>query len=400
MIKFLKGTAAEYTLATKDTDTFYFTTDDNQFYLGEVKLSNATEIAEAVLSISQNTTDIASIKSQLETLLGTGGEGTSIESMIEEAIEELETKIGDLDTLETTAKSDLVAAINEVRAAISAGGTEAQITIDTSTTTEGYAKSYTIKQGESTVGVIDIPKDMVVSSGTVETNPDGQAEGTYLVLTLANADSDKVYINVGTLVDIYVAQESATQVQLTINSSTREISATIVAGSISATELADSAVTTAKIADGNVTLAKLATSVQTSLGLADSALQSSDIVTGSTNGTISVDGTDVAVAGLGTAAYADADTISQEAKDYADGLASNYATAAQGALADTALQASDITTGTTNGTIAVDGTNVSVYGLGSAAYTASSAYDAAGSASTAEQNAKDYADSLLEWGSI
>ena len=39
----------------------------------------------------------------------------------------------------------------------------------------------------------------------METNPYGQPSGTYLVLTLANATSDKVYINVGTLVDIYTA---------------------------------------------------------------------------------------------------------------------------------------------------------------------------------------------------
>ena len=63
------------------------------------------------------------------------------------------------------------------------------------------------------------------------------------------------------------------------------------------------------------------------------------------------------------------------AKSYADGLASNYATAAQGAKADTALQKADITSGTANGTISVDGTDVAVKGLGTAAY------KAAGSAS-------------------
>lgn len=63
------------------------------------------------------------------------------------------------------------------------------------------------------------------------------------------------------------------------------------------------------------------------------------------------------------------------AKSYSDGLAKNYATAAQGAKADTALQKADITSGTSNGTIAVDGTDVAVKGLGSAAY------KAAGSAS-------------------
>ena len=48
-----------------------------------------------------------------------------------------------------------------------------------------------------------------------------------------------------------------------------------------------------------------------------------DIVEGTANGTIKVDGDDVAVHGLGTAAYT---------------AATNYATAAQGAKADTALQ--------------------------------------------------------------
>ena len=71
---------------------------------------------------------------------------------------------------------------------------------------------------------------------------------------------------------------------------------------------------------------------------------------------------------------AETDAIAS-AKSYSDGLASNYATAAQGAKADTALQKADITSGTANGTISVDGTDVVVKGLGSAAY------KAAGSAS-------------------
>lgn len=56
------------------------------------------------------------------------------------------------------------------------------------------------------------------------------------------------------------------------------------------------------------------------------------------------------------------------AKSYADGLAGNYATKAQGAKADTALQKADIVSGTANGTIAVKGTDVAVKGLASAAY--------------------------------
>lgn len=66
------------------------------------------------------------------------------------------------------------------------------------------------------------------------------------------------------------------------------------------------------------------------------------------------------------------------AKSYSDGLAENYATAAHGAKADTALQKASITSGSTNGSIAVGGIDVSVRGLGSAAYVATTAFDAAG----------------------
>ena len=68
----------------------------------------------------------------------------------------------------------------------------------------------------------------------------------------------------------------------------------------------------------------------------------------------------------------------EDAKTYANGLAKNYATAAQGAKADTALQKASITSGSTNGSISVGGTDVAVKGLGSAAYASTTAFDAAG----------------------
>lgn len=188
-----------------------------------------------------------------------------------DAIDEIQGDIGTLGDLETTDKDNLVDAINEVRRSVSAGGTAAAVTVSTDTTSEGMLKSYSIYQGTAKVGTIDIPKDMVVQSGEVVVNPTGQTAGTYIKLTLANATNDVIYINVGTLVDIYTAQQSASQIQLTVNSTTREISATVVAGSITATELATSAVTTVKIANGNVTKEKLSTAVQTSLDKADNA---------------------------------------------------------------------------------------------------------------------------------
>lgn len=51
-----------------------------------------------------------------------------------------------------------------------------------------------------------------------------------------------------------------------------------------------------------------------------------------------------------------------------------------------------LVTGTANGTVKFNGEDVAVKGLGSAAYTDSTAYDANGAAQTAEDNAKAYAD--------
>lgn len=179
------------------------------------------------------------------------------------------------------------------------------VVVTTDVTTEGYAKSYTFTQNGATIATVDIPKDMVVSSGKVVVNPEGQDEGTYLELTLSNATSDKVYINVGKLVDIYTAKANATQVQIAIDSATREVSATIVAG------------------DAQVTKAKLGTDVQASIDKADSAIQS--VATGKTDGTVAVDGTDVLVAGLKSAAYAEttafdaAGVADTKVKELADG---------------------------------------------------------------------------------
>ena len=71
----------------------------------------------------------------------------------------------------------------------------------------------------------------------------------------------------------------------------------------------------------------------------------------------------------------------------------NYATAEQGAKADTAVQS--VESGTTNGTIAVDGEDVAVTGLGSAAYQNTTAFDAAGAATAAQTAAQNYTNTQL-----
>ena len=126
------------------------------------------------------------------------------------------------------------------------------VTVDTSTPT-GVAKRYVFSQKGSEVVTIDIPKDMVVESGEVVENPAGHTAGTYLVLTLANATSDKVYINVGDLIEYVTGAEAS--------------------DGIITTAVDSNHVLTATIGDGKITKAKLADAVQTSLGRADTALQ-------------------------------------------------------------------------------------------------------------------------------
>lgn len=185
---------------------------------------------------------VATNKSDIAKLNGDASTEGSVAKAVKDSADALDAKIGTLADLDTTAKTDLVNAINEVRAAVDAGGTGSQVTIDTSATTAGYLKSYTIKQGDNTVGVIDIPKDLVVTAGEVVVDPEGQTAGTYVKLTIANQEVP-IYINVADLVDAYTAQASATQIQLAI-STTNEISATIVAGSVGTTELSSEVNTT------------------------------------------------------------------------------------------------------------------------------------------------------------
>lgn len=79
-----------------------------------------------------------------------------------------------------------------------------------------------------TGAIIDIAKDMVVQSGTVKTYTDADkpagvtTAGTYLVLTLANANNDKVYILANDLIEYVTSGTSSNDdVQVTISADHR-----------------------------------------------------------------------------------------------------------------------------------------------------------------------------------
>ena len=158
------------------------------------------------------------------------------------------------------------------------------------------------KDGVNEGVAINIPKDLVVASGSVITAvagklPEGVTEaGTYIQLNLANSDKP-LYINVGQLIE-YVTGGSGENdaIQINVSSDTHKV--------------------TASVKNGSLTKEMLAAGVVASLGKADSAVQT--VAAGVTNGTIKVDGNEVAVAGLQNAAFATVESINATAQEYVD----------------------------------------------------------------------------------
>ena len=171
------------------------------------------------------------------------------------------------------------------------------------TAADGDVATYHLTKDGVNEGVaINIPKDLVVASGSVITAvagklPEGVTEaGTYIQLNLANSEKP-LYINVGSLIE-YVTGGSGENdaIQVNVSSDTHKV--------------------TANVKNGSLTKEMLAAGVVTSLGKADSAVQT--VAAGKTNGTIKVDGTEIAVAGLQNAAFATVESINATAQGYVD----------------------------------------------------------------------------------
>lgn len=240
--------------------------------VADAKSALEGEISEVDGKVTQNANDIDALEGRMdkaETDIKANADAIdALEGRMDTAegdIAGIKEDVGNVDDLQTTKKT-LTEAVNEVLAAVGAGGTAAAITLTAKGASDDFANVYELKQGDNVIGNINIPKDMVVESGEV-VDVDGVKN---IKLVLQNVEAP-LYIPVGSLVDIYVAKADAAQVQVSIDSTSREISAHIVAQSVTATELADNAVVTAKIADANVTKAKLSAEVQASLAKADVA---------------------------------------------------------------------------------------------------------------------------------
>ncbi len=107
-----------------------------------------------------------------------------------------------------------------------------------STTTQGYAKTYSLtKDGVETGAKINIPKDLVVKSGEVKvvTVADQPYEGAvvgdkYIDLEINDVTADHIYIPVKDLVDVYTGKRSI-NIETIINEN-NEIESTVRSGTL------------------------------------------------------------------------------------------------------------------------------------------------------------------------
>lgn len=254
---------------------------------GDIDESKVNELIEEYISENLNYTDTP-VQNQFVTAVDMSG-GTLEISRAAISAEQIS-----MDSTAFTA-TDVAGALDELKGDIAdvESGLAEDLAVTMTKSVDGL--SYTLTQGRTNIGIIDIPKDMVVSSGEIITANGTEKQGTgegagsagltagdkYIKMQLANADElhNLIYINVKDLVDEYTVEENASQVQLAISSG-NVISATIVAGSIGTQELANGAVTSGKIASGAVGTEQIADGAITEDKIDDGAVTGDKIASG------------------------------------------------------------------------------------------------------------------------
>lgn len=175
--------------------------------------ANADEMADAgggqssytILDIDGSAADVEQIKEQISAITEIIGEGIS-DMTLTEAINDVNNRLGSGFTAEHTVADALAALRTELIAALTISLYVA------GTPTSGFLKTYILSQGSTEIGRIDIPKDLVVTSGSLvhgtwdgdTFTEDEEGPDTAIKLVIAN-QKDPVYINTKDLVDYYTA---------------------------------------------------------------------------------------------------------------------------------------------------------------------------------------------------
>ena len=314
------------------TDLMVKTTGEQVVLSDNSTLQEKIDAFAETLSKKADSTQVATdISDAIADIIGTESDETTADTIkaVKKALKALEDSLAGVaktgkaadvtidDIAGNLAATNVEDAIAELVDKINGVGTAGAVTVAKSTDVEGVAARYTFSQGGQAIAnaVIDIPKDMVVQSGTVvtltEEDAEGHAAGTYMKLVLANATDDEIWIPVDTLIEYVTSgSQAGDMVFITVDPTTHKV--------------------TAEITDGSITKAKLDADVKASLGKADTAVQKVTVL-----GHELTDGGSVTVEqvktdlGLGTAAYENADAFDEA------GAADAAKTAVIGTDADT-----------------------------------------------------------------
>jgi len=174
--------------------------------------ANAAEMQDAgggqssytILDIDGSAADVTEIRQEIATInsiIGEGIQGTTLTA----AINDINDRLGSGFTSSHTVADALVELASSLTDLLT-------ITLDVASDPGEYLKKYELKQGGNLIGTIDIPKDLVVVSGSLvhgtwsgDTFIESQ-EGpdTAIKLVIANQE-EPVYINTKDLVDYYTA---------------------------------------------------------------------------------------------------------------------------------------------------------------------------------------------------
>lgn len=463
LVKFKYGELASFlSLEPKDPDTLYVITDAKQLYKGDICLSGGIykTVTKFPVSGEVNTLYVNTATGQVSYWNGTGyqtvvpatgktisGAGdndhlattkavvdyvaaqvgdldvAALEGRVDTLEGEMDTVQGQITTINGKGEGSIKKALSDAKAytdTVAEGKADAEHTheiadvTDLQTTLDGKANKATTLAG---YGITDAYTQTQTDSKIAEAiaaAPHLKREIVKDLPAVGSADANTIYMvpadgstsDPGEETSHYNEYMLINGAFELIGTSQVDLSGyatkTFVTNAINALDVADAAVTNQYVSRVVQTDGKIA--------VTRAALPVTSVTEGSANGTIAVNGANVNVHGLGSAAYTDATdyeaagaaAAAVAALDVKDAAVDNQYVSAvsqtDGKIVVSRKQLPAkpvIATGTANGTIAVDGADVAVKGLGSAAYTKAGAY------ATAAQGTKaDSCYSSLTWGTI
>lgn len=177
------------------------------FYADAAEMENASggTSSYTILDVDGNAADVQELKegiAAINLVIGNGIASTTLTA----AINDVNARLGKGFTKENTVAKALSDLRTELVAAL-----KISLTVE-GTPTSDYLKTYILSQGTNEIGRIDIPKDLVVESGSLvhgtwtddTFTEDPEGPDTALKLIIAN-QKEPVYINTKDLVDYYTA---------------------------------------------------------------------------------------------------------------------------------------------------------------------------------------------------